>query len=602
MLGLHAILRRLLALWLLLPLLAIWPSVGAALPASGERTPLLLPGSQTVFGLWPNVTVWFEPAGRVEALEALRHRAEFVVPSGPAANLGVHREAVWLHVPLRMPADGDDRWIFDIDYPALDRIEVYVVVDGRVRQQALLGDHLPVSQRPLATRTHAARLTLPAGQALELLVRVESASTLIVPLELAREEVYHAHEAGHEAVQGLLAGVGLCLLVYSLVQWLLMGEVAFGFYALNVAGIAVFFFNHFGLATQHLWPESTWLNDKASPVSVLAALVGGMLFIDRVLQVRRDFPRVSQVLRVCALAALAVSLLFLFDGVGYRVAQASATLLGPVPMLLGVPVAWLRARRGDRAALFIFLGWGLYAIGVAVMAAFLRGHAPVNVWTQHSLQMASMAEMAMWMAVLGVRMEGIRHAAEQAQREQDRLQLLASTDPLTGALNRRGLQAALAKRLARCNEHQLAAVFLLDLDGFKPVNDRLGHDAGDELLIGVAVRLRGCVREGDLVARVGGDEFVVVVDGLPDGETAQRIGHKLLAAFDAPFQVGGDSCRVGATIGYALSPTDARHCDELLRLADSAMYQGKQAGKRQVCGPASRMLQATDRDPVGSVA
>ncbi|HMW23184.1 MAG TPA: diguanylate cyclase [Burkholderiaceae bacterium] len=574
-------LRR-LPLWLAPILVLLLPAVGAAQAPAAERAPLLLLGRQTAYGLWPNATVWFEPSGRVDVLQALRQRADFVRPTGPTANLGVHREAVWLHVPLRVPTSGDDRWIFDIDYPALDRIEVYVVADGRVQQQVLLGDHLPMSQRPLATRTHAARLNLPEGQALELLVRVESASTLILPLELAREEVYHAREAGHEAVQGLLAGVGLCLLIYSLVQWLLMSEVAFGFYALNVAGIVVFFFNHFGLATQHLWPESVWLTDKASPASVLLALVGGMLFIDRVLQVRRDFPRASLVLRVCALAALGVSLLFLLDLVGYRVAQASATVLGPVPMLLGVPVAWIRARRGDRAALFIFLGWGLYAVGVVVMAAFLRGHAPVNGWTQHSLQMASMAEMAMWMAVLGVRMEGIRHAAEQAQREQDRLQLLASTDPLTGALNRRGLQAALGKRLARCDEQHQAAVFLLDLDGFKPVNDRLGHDAGDELLVGVAVRLRGCVRESDLVARVGGDEFVVVVDGLPDGEMAQRIGQKLLAAFEAPFQVADDSCCVGATIGYALSPSDARLSEELLRLADSAMYQGKQAGRRQV--------------------
>jgi diguanylate cyclase (GGDEF)-like protein len=128
----------------------------------------------------------------------------------------------------------------------------------------------------------------------------------------------------------------------------------------------------------------------------------------------------------------------------------------------------------------------------------------------------------------------------------------------------------------------LVALYLLDLDGFKPVNDRHGHHAGDSVLIEVAARLGAQVRPGDLVARIGGDEFVVVVEGLPDEDAARRIGEKLLQTMREPIAVQGVSCTVGATIGYALAPIDGCEIEHLLEQADQAMYAGKQAGKLQI--------------------
>lgn len=159
---------------------------------------------------------------------------------------------------------------------------------------------------------------------------------------------------------------------------------------------------------------------------------------------------------------------------------------------------------------------------------------------------------------------------------------LAQSDPLTGLPNRRGLEAVLARSLAQAGPQRVAAVYLLDLDGFKQVNDRLGHDAGDALLVAVARRLRTCVRASDTVARLGGDEFVVVAEGLAGEDDAAALGRKLLEATDAPFDVAGAACHVGLTIGYALAPVDGGDGAVLLKAADAAMYAGKQAGRRQV--------------------
>jgi diguanylate cyclase (GGDEF)-like protein len=178
-----------------------------------------------------------------------------------------------------------------------------------------------------------------------------------------------------------------------------------------------------------------------------------------------------------------------------------------------------------------------------------------------------------------VRQEQLRHAAEHADREREALRSLAHTDPLTGLPNRRGLQLELTGALQRNEGTRLLAVYLLDLDGFKAVNDRLGHDTGDELLKAVAQRLRTPLRHRDVVARLGGDEFVVMATDLPSDDDARRLGQKLLDAFALPFMLRGESCKVGLTIGYALAPLDGHDAASLLKRADAAMYAGKQAGK-----------------------
>ena len=126
------------------------------------------------------------------------------------------------------------------------------------------------------------------------------------------------------------------------------------------------------------------------------------------------------------------------------------------------------------------------------------------------------------------------------------------------------------------------AIYMLDLDGFKPVNDRYGHDVGDALLIAVGHRLQAELRSSDVVARMGGDEFVVLACGLADEAAAHTVGHKLLAAFNQPFDAAGHRCDVGITIGYALAPQDSLSGADLLKRADAAMYAGKQAGRRRV--------------------
>jgi diguanylate cyclase (GGDEF)-like protein/PAS domain S-box-containing protein len=164
----------------------------------------------------------------------------------------------------------------------------------------------------------------------------------------------------------------------------------------------------------------------------------------------------------------------------------------------------------------------------------------------------------------------------RVERER-RIRHEADTDDLTGLANRRSLQRMLGAALARAQAHGLAVgVLMLDLDGFKAVNDHFGHAAGDAALREVAIRLRRSVRERDLVARTGGDEFVVVLADLTVAESPARdAAERIEGAFATPLVLEGERVRLHAAVGVACYPEDGRELEQLLIAADRAMYARK---------------------------
>jgi diguanylate cyclase (GGDEF)-like protein len=157
---------------------------------------------------------------------------------------------------------------------------------------------------------------------------------------------------------------------------------------------------------------------------------------------------------------------------------------------------------------------------------------------------------------------------------------LAYYDSLTGLPNRVSFNEVLAKKIqaAKANANRLALA-LLDLDGFKSVNDTAGHDAGDALLRLVGMRLQAVMREDDSAARMGGDEFLFVLADIRDSAEIDAICRRLLATFDEPFLVNHEEFRITASIGTAIYPDDCDNGPALMKLDDRAMYQAKDSGK-----------------------
>lgn len=160
------------------------------------------------------------------------------------------------------------------------------------------------------------------------------------------------------------------------------------------------------------------------------------------------------------------------------------------------------------------------------------------------------------------------------------LRHLATHDGLTGLPNRSLLRDRVDAAIAGSGRHKnMTAIMFIDLDGFKAVNDTLGHDAGDELLIWVAGLLQECIRATDTAARTGGDEFVVVTTDVEDRKNAALVAAKIIEKLTAPMEIAGAPVSIGASIGIAMCPENSEDAEELMRQADAAMYHVKTSGK-----------------------
>lgn len=172
-----------------------------------------------------------------------------------------------------------------------------------------------------------------------------------------------------------------------------------------------------------------------------------------------------------------------------------------------------------------------------------------------------------------------RDVTEEKWAEQ-KIQYLATHDHLTGLPNRTLFSQLLNYSLETARRYNRGfVVMVIDLDHFKNVNDTLGHHAGDRLLIEIAGRFSACLRESDIIARTGGDEFVALVQEITEKDRAVQVAQNLLVAAAGPVRLQKQECRVGASIGMSMFPQDADNEEDLLRQADSAMYLAKDSGK-----------------------
>lgn len=213
-------------------------------------------------------------------------------------------------------------------------------------------------------------------------------------------------------------------------------------------------------------------------------------------------------------------------------------------------------------------------------------------------ELAYLGHGAFLAVMLLASMETVRHTYRTTVARiatKRKFEQLARVDALTGLPNRLLLEESLQDAiLAAVAEHRLVAVHFLDLDRFKAANDQFGHPVGDALLVEVSRRLRSVLRQSDLVARIGGDEFVVAQCGAALPSEAEMLARRMIRTISAPYAISGHEISIGVSVGVAIAPHDGNDPQQLITAADAALYQAKRSGRGAVVftGPSASAVPA----------
>lgn len=308
----------------------------------------------------------------------------------------------------------------------------------------------------------------------------------------------------------------------------------------------------------------------ASLLTLVVASVGWRFY-----QLNRALKQSEEKLKIILDASpLGVSLTRYYDGVNTYVNSSLAKMyMGRRRDLLGQPANQYYADQKD-------LAW---VIGQLRKKLSVTNHEMEMIRIDGSTLWCQVNMVSTWAGGDRVILTWFNDISER-RMARDKLRYLASHDSLTGLPNRRHFEEYLDKALARARRQGTSGSLLyLDLDGFKQVNDRLGHHIGDLLLASVAERLKTTLRESDFLARLGGDEFAVIIEGLSDRQRPEDAARRILEALGACYELDGKNAMVGVSIGIVHYGPEPPNSDRLRQMADSAMYRAKESGKGCFC-------------------
>lgn len=519
-----------------------------------------------------------EPAGRLDLPEAAAaYRAgKFRPGSSPVLNFGIGAQPVWIHFSVDNPAANPLRKRLAIETAWLDRVEVYFQQRGNTVAVYRAGDRWPFGQRPAASRFFVFDHAFATGVS-DVFIRVETPDPMVVPLYLMDPEAAHLRQTRQALSYGLVYGFLLALMAYNAILYASLRSTRYLLYAAYLAMFVVMNIAYTGHGFAWLWPDAVRWQQWSNPILIYLYGVSGLLFAIRFLDLRIFFPRVRMaVLGYCAAsgAALAVAVLLGSQKIALLVAFGFVFLFTGIMLALGV----LTVHAGQKPARYFLFAALAAMVGAGLTTLSVWGFIPHNGWAFHAVEIGMMVDATLLAFALAYQLR-------IGQEDRLRAERLAQLDPLTGLNNRRAFYDKTGALWSHAMRHGRAtSVMLLDIDLFKQVNDAHGHAHGDDVLKALAETLRHAVRQGDILARWGGEEFIVFLPETSLRE-ATALAERLRAAI-AGLRIPHAGGATAVTASFGVAQRAPRHItlDALIAAADESLYQSKQQGRNRVTG------------------
>lgn len=503
------------------------------------------------------------------------HENQFHSAGKPYLSFGIGAQPVWLQFTAVNATQKPLLHRLSIKTSWLDKIDVYFLRNKKLVKKHQLGDTLPYDVREVKNRYFDIDYTYPPGSTL-VLIRVETPDPMVLPIYLQGITDAYSTNTTETYTYGFVYGVLIALLAYNLMLFFSLKSLRYLLYSFYLLSFFITNLAYTGHGFQWLWSESPAWQQWSNPTLMILFGVCGLLFAMAFLQTRLHLPTLHRVMVSVCLAVVGIFIIFLLlEQHVYALVLAFAFIF--VFSISMVIMGGISLYKGNHAAKY-FLAASITHVCMSMITAMtVWGIIPYSTLGFHAAEYGMVIDAILLSMALADQFKIINEQKLQAER-------LSLTDHLTGINNRRAFYELISPiwNTGIRNKRNMS-VILMDVDRFKSINDTYGHAQGDKVLITLAKTLLNNARSGDIIARWGGEEFILFLPETTIDEATEIAERFRETVSDIELQNHNGDFKMSVSIGIAHNANLNMTIDDLIMIADKYLYKAKQKGRNQVC-------------------
>lgn len=545
-------------------------------------------------------------------------------------NFGFTSTAYWFRFNIHNHSDQTEFIYLELPIPFLDSVQIYQVDNQQILNMHDVGDQYPFEQRPIRHHNYVMPFTLSPGIN-EMYMRVASAGTVEAPLTLWVPDVHAQYTAETNLTIGIWLGMIGIMVIYNLLLFFSIKDTSYLYYVFFALGYLLFQVSLKGYGFAYLWPDQLHWNSYAISTFIALSNLSVLMLVIKFLELKIYYPRIHQGFLYLATIAgiLFISTFFLPYSITIRATSLMTMFTCSIALIMG----YVALFKGYADAKYYCLAWTACFLGIGFLGAVKFGLVESNFWTNNAAQIGVVILVSLLSFALASRINREKEMrllaqneallneklARQSQAElltaqkdannlleakvqertqfmqkllnelehaNSRLELASITDSLTTLFNRGHFENRLAIEYKRAlRHHRELSIILCDIDNFKDINDNFGHKAGDDCLRHVSLILKNTItRSGDIIARFGGEEFIILLVDTPIEEAA-RLAQALCDSLrNTAIEANNHLINFTGSFGVSsLTQFPVSDTDMLVNHADEALYIAKNNGRDQVC-------------------
>lgn len=499
---------------------------------------------------------------------------KFTASTRSSLNFGIGSNPAWLRVDVLNKRLTQERQRLSIETSWLDNVDVYFISEGQHTKRYQTGDKKLFSERPIESRFFQFDHDFQSGLT-TVYIRVQTPDPMVIPVYLASVDATYSREKFDSYSYGFLYGAILVLLIYNLLLYLSLKNYRYILYSFYLASFLVTNMAYTGHGYHYIWPNSPQWQLWSNPLLMVLYSVSGLMFAIRFLSTKIYFPRINKIVIYGCIAVVGLQLLAVLT-TSHKAALLIAfafMLMFSVNMLyLGITSFYA----GNKAAKYFLIASFIHLSASSITVMVVWGFIPFSLVAYRAIDIGMTIDATLLAMALA-------NQFRIAKEEKVKAEMLAHIDPLTEVNNRRAFHEYVAPMWSNClRNHHNASVIILDIDRFKFVNDTYGHAQGDIALVKVANTLKKGVRSGDVLARWGGEEFIIFLPETNNAEAVSIAERFCKSVEEIDLRIGSKKVPLTVSIGVADNEALNDSLDKLILEADKFLYEAKEKGRNRV--------------------